>query len=55
MGYRVATRNPATIKPSDGVQFPAAAGVMDIVIFRTIFFELLVFFTFTLFTLHSVY
>ena len=29
--------------------------VMDIVIFRTIFFELLVFFTFTLLTLHSVY
>ena len=29
--------------------------VMDMVIFRTIFFELLVFFTFTLLTLHSVY
>ena len=28
--------------------------VMDMVIFRTIFFELLVFFTFTLLTLHSV-
>ena len=30
-------------------------GVMDIVIFRTIFFELLVFFTFTLLTLHFAY
>ena len=30
-------------------------GVMDMVIFRTIFFELLVFFTFTLLTLHSAY
>ena len=29
--------------------------VMDMVIFRTIFFELLVFFTFTLLTIHSVY
>ena len=29
--------------------------VMDMVIFRTIFFELLVFFTFTLLTLHSAY
>ena len=29
--------------------------VMDMVIFRTIFFELLVFFTFTLLTLHFVY
>ena len=29
--------------------------VMDMVIFRMIFFELLVFFTFTLLTLHSVY
>ena len=29
--------------------------VMDMVIFRTIFFELLVFFTFTLVTLHSAY
>ena len=29
--------------------------VMDMVIFRTIFFELLVFFTFTLFTLHFAY
>ena len=29
--------------------------VMDIVIFRTIFFELLVFFTFTLLTLHFAY
>ena len=28
--------------------------VMDMVIFRAIFFELLVFFTFTLLTLHSV-
>ena len=28
--------------------------VMDMVIFRTIFFELLVFFTFTLLTLHSI-
>ena len=28
--------------------------VMDMVIFRTIFFELLVFFTFTLLILHSV-
>ena len=31
------------------------AGVMDMVIFRTIFFELLVFFTFTLITLHFAY
>ena len=30
-------------------------GVMDMVIFRTIFFELLVFFTFTLLTLHFTY
>ena len=30
-------------------------GVMDIVIFRTIFFELLVFFTFTLLTIHFAY
>ena len=30
-------------------------GVMDMVIFRTIFFELLVFFTFTLLTLHFAY
>ena len=30
-------------------------GVMDMVIFRTIFFELLVFFTFTFLTLHSAY
>ena len=29
--------------------------VMDMVIFRTIFFELLVFFTFTLLTLHFAY
>ena len=29
--------------------------VMDMVIFRTIFFELLVFFTFTLLIVHSVY
>ena len=29
--------------------------VMDMVIFRTIFFKLLVSFTFTLLTLHSVY
>ena len=29
--------------------------VMDMVIFRTIFFELLVFFTFTLFTFHFAY
>ena len=29
--------------------------VMDMVIFRTIFFELLVFFTFTLLTIHSAY
>ena len=28
--------------------------VMDMVIFRMIFFELLVFFTFTLLTLHSI-
>ena len=32
-----------------------AMAVMDMVVFRTIFFELLVFFTFTLLTLHSVY
>ena len=32
----------------------AIVAVMDMVIFRTIFFELLVFFTFTLLTLHSV-
>ena len=31
------------------------ASVMDMVIFRTIFFELLVFFTFTLPTLHFAY
>ena len=31
------------------------AFVMDMVIFRTIFFELLVFFTFTLLTLHFAY
>ena len=31
------------------------SGVMDMVIFRTIFFELLVFFMFTLFTLHFAY
>ena len=29
--------------------------VMDMVIFRTIFFELLVFFTFTIFTFHFAY
>ena len=29
--------------------------VMDMVIFRTVFFELLVFFTFTLLTLHFAY
>ena len=29
--------------------------VMDMVIFRTIFFELLVFFTFTLLTIHFAY
>ena len=29
--------------------------VMDMVIFRTIFFELLVYFTFTLLTLHFAY
>ena len=31
------------------------ATVMDMVIFRTIFFELLVFFTFTLLTIHFAY
>ena len=31
------------------------ASVMDMVIFRMIFFELLVFFTFTLLTLHFAY
>ena len=31
---------------------PLSVYVMDMVIFRTIFFELLVFFTFTLLTIH---
>ena len=34
---------------------PREVIVMDMVIFRTIFFELLVFFTFTLLILHSIY
>ena len=34
---------------------PSLVSVMDMVIFRTIFFELLVFFTFTLLTLHFAY
>ena len=44
-----------------GIGFKAAilcrchAFVMDMVIFRTIFFKLLVFFTFTLLTLHFAY
>ena len=33
----------------------SSLGVMDMVIFRTIFFELLVFFTFTLLTLNFTY
>ena len=36
-------------------QWGSEKGVMDMVIFRTIFFELLVFFTFTLLTLHFAY
>ena len=36
-------------------QGASQGSVMDIAIFRTIFFELLVFFTFTLLTLHFVY
>ena len=39
----------------DLMRIDEEASVMDIVIFRTIFFELLVFFTFTLLTFHFVY
>ena len=37
------------------IEMDVLGSVMDMVIFRTIFFELLVFFTFTLLTLHFAY
>ena len=44
--------NSSTIDTTDGTRLVL---VMDMVIFRTIFFELLVFFTFMLLTIHFAY
>ena len=50
---------PTTLSASSTNQLKVSLGVratvMDMVIFRTIFFKLLVFFTFMLLTLHFAY
>ena len=54
--YRQLTSRSILIPDEDYVDaIICSLPVMDMVIFRTIFFELLVFFTFTLLTLHSIY
>ena len=53
--YRPANLLEISWRDLQWVEIQRRASVMDMVIFRTIFFELLVFFTFTLLTLHFVY